>query len=258
MSKLFPEERRARIRAMIAENGRVSVDELTAYFDVSKVTIRSDLERLERDGVIQRTHGGAMALATDVSRADPEFFERERIMLDEKMRVGEAGAALVHDGMTVLFDASTTSLQVAKRIKERRNLTVLTNCLPLAMEIADAPGINTLILGGNVRPSSWAVIGPWVHRQLAEVNVELAFMGCKGISADAGITDVNTFLVEAKRSMVQAARRVVAVADHTKWGLTAFAAFADISSIELVISGVEAPTDEVERVRACGTRVQLV
>lgn len=243
---------------MIAENGRVSVDELTAIFDVSKVTIRSDLERLERDGVIQRTHGGAMALATDISRADPEFFERERIMRDEKSQIGAAGAALVQDGMTVLFDASTTSLQVARRIKDRRSLTVLTNCLPVAMEVADAPGINTLILGGNVRTSSWAVIGPWLHRQLAEVNVELAFMGCKGINADSGITDVNTFLVEAKRAMVQSAQRVVVVADHTKWGLVAFASFADISNIELIISGSAAPDAEVERVRSRGTRVMLV
>lgn len=258
MSKLFPEERRARIRALIAENGRVSVDELTVLFDVSKVTIRSDLERLEREGVIQRTHGGAMALSADASRADLEFFERERIWLDEKKRIGMAGAELVEDGMTVLFDASTVSLQIARNVKKRRSLTALTNCLPLAMELAEAPGVTTIILGGNVRTSSWAVVGPWLEQQLAGVNIELAFMGCKGITADEGLTDVNTFLVEAKRSMAQSARRVVAVAEHRKWGRVAFASFADISSIERIITGVDAPPDEVARVRARGVQVMQV
>lgn len=258
MGKLFPEERRARICALIAENGRVSVDELTSLFNVSKVTVRSDLERLERDGVLRRTHGGAVALATDISRADPDFYERERIMLEEKGRIGEAGAALVQDGMTVLFDASTTALQVARRIKDRRSLTVLTNCLPLAMEVGDAAGINTLILGGNVRTSSWAVIGPWLHQQLDQVNVDLAFMGCKGISVQAGLTDVNTFLIDAKRAMVEMAQRVVVVADHTKLGLVAFAAFAQVRDVELIISGIEAPESEVDNVRLQGTRVLLV
>ena len=256
--KLFPEERRRAIEALVAENGRISVDELTARFDVSKVTIRNDLDKLEHNGVIRRTHGGAMALAADLSRADPEFYERERVTLNEKLRIGAAGAALVEDGMTVLFDASTTSLQVAKRIKERRNLTVLTNCLPLAMEVAGASTINTLILGGNVRASSWAVVGPWAIEQLTKVNVDLVFVGCKGITADEGLTDVNTFLVETKRAMVASSRRVVVVADHSKWGLVAFAAFAGIRDIEMIISGVDAPAVEVGRIQALGAQVMLV
>lgn len=256
--KLFPEERRAAIEALLAENGRVSVNELTMQFDVSKVTVRSDLDRLEQDGVIKRTHGGAIALSVDVSRADPEFFERARICREEKARIGIAGAELVQDGMTVLFDASTTSLQVARQIKERRNLTVLTNCLPLAMEIADAPGVNTLMLGGNLRTNSWAVVGPWVVEQLARVNVDLAFMGCKGISAKEGLTDVNTFLIETKRAMVTTAQRVIAVAEHRKWGRVAFASYATLDQVSLIISGTDAPPHEVDAVLAGGVEVLLV
>lgn len=256
--RVFPEERRRQIRLLVAEEGRVSVDDLTLRFDVSKVTIRNDLDRLEREGVLKRTHGGAIAVSTDDGRADLDFFEREQHQLEEKKRIGVAGAELVEDGMTILIDASTTALQVARGVQDRLNLTVVTNCPPVAMEFTNAPGVTVVMLGGIVRPSSWSIIGPWIGQLLPQVNIELAFVSCKGVTVSHGLTDVNAFIVEAKRAFVRAARRTIVVADHQKWGRMAFASFATLRDIDMIITGVDAPSAEVEAAQAVGVKVRMV
>ena len=256
--KLFPEERRQQIRTLVGENGRVSVDELTMRFDVSSVTIRTDLGRLEREGVVKRTHGGAIALASDDSRADPSFGERELLNQNEKARIGEAAAALVSDGSTILLDASTTTLQMAKHIRQRRAVTVVTNCLPIAMAFDDAPGITVVILGGIVRPSSWSVVGNWLNQILAEINIDRAFLGCKGITPDEGYSDVNAWIIETKKSMMAVARDSVVLADHGKWGRVAFASFAAIDAVSTIVTDSGVPTDMVKSVQARGVDVVVV
>ncbi len=249
IQKIFPEERRRQIRTLVSENGRVSVDELALQFAVSPVTIRTDLDRLEQEGIVQRTHGGAIALATDVSRADFSFSERQSVLEDEKQRIGASAASLVQNGSTILLDASTTTLQMAKHLGDRRGLTVLTNCLPIAMEFEESPNTTVVILGGIVRPSSWVVVGAWINQILNDVNIDQAFLGCKGISPQAGATDVNAWVIEAKRLMVAAAGESIVLADHEKWGRVAFASFAGLSEISTVISGSEAPTAMVQSVK---------
>ena len=241
--KIFPEERRRQIQMKVSENGRVSVDELTLQFGVSPVTIRTDLDRLEQDGVVKRTHGGAIALATDASRADLSFDERRSIMDDEKERIGKAAAALVQDGSTIILDASTTALQMAKHLQARRGLTVVTNCLPIAMEFEDSPNLSVVILGGIVRPSSWAVVGHWINQILENINVDQAFLGCKGISPEAGASDVNAWIIEAKKRMVATARESILLADAEKWGRVAFASFAGLDELSTIVSGSGAPVE---------------
>lgn len=253
--KLYPEERRQRIRLLIGENGRVSVDELTIRFDVSSVTIRNDLDRLEQEGVVKRTHGGAIALASDDSRADPSFGERQLLNQDAKERIGKAAAALVDDGSTILLDASTTTLRMAKHIGQRRAVTVVTNCLPIAMAFDDAPGITVVILGGIVRPSSWSVVGNWLNQILAEINIDRAFLGCKGITPDEGYSDVNAWIIETKKSMMAASRDSVVLADHDKWGRVAFASFAAVDAVSTIVTDTGAPTTMAEAVRARGVNV---
>jgi len=242
----------------VSENGRVSVDELALQFAVSPVTIRTDLDRLEQGGVVKRTHGGAIALAADVSRTDFSFSERQSVQEDEKQCIGEAAAALVQDGSTIILDASTTTLQMVKHLRGRRGLTVVTNCLPIAMEFEESPHVTVVILGGIVRPSSWSVVGNWINQILDSVNIDQAFLGCKGISPQAGVSDVNTWIIEAKRAMVATAGESIVLADHEKWGRIAFASFAGLNELSTIISGVEAPADLVQSVKDQGVDVITV
>ena len=256
--KLFPEERRLQIRSLVGENGHVSVDELSIRFEVSSVTIRTDLDRLEEEGVVKRTHGGAIALASDESRTDPSFGERQLLYREEKEQIGAAAATLVKDGSTILLDASTTTLQMAKHIQQRQALTVVTNCLPIAMAFDDAPSVTVVILGGIVRPSSWSVVGNWINHILAEINIDRAFLGCKGITPDEGLTDVNAWIIETKKALLAAARDSVILADRNKWGRVAFASFAAIDDVSTIVTDAGAPTAMVERVQARGVHVITV
>jgi DeoR family fructose operon transcriptional repressor len=125
-TSLFPEERLDRIASLVAEKQRVSVAELSSLFDVSKVTIRNDLDELEQRGLLMRTHGGALAIDQNQKKAELSFDVRERLQQTEKSHIGQMAASLIHDGAGIALDASTTALQIAKRIKDRRDLTVVT------------------------------------------------------------------------------------------------------------------------------------
>lgn len=254
--KLFPEERWQRIEALIREDGRVSVDDLSSLFAVSKVTIRSDLDELERRGVLVRTHGGAVAV--DVSRAELTFKDRVRVNIDAKKRIGEAAAALVQHGDAISLDASTTALQVAKRIKDRHELTVVTNSLYIALELEDAAGVTVVMPGGILREGSVSLVGELGEAVLSRVNVQKGFFGVKGITLEEGLTDVNAFEVQLKSAMVRVAKQVIAITDHTKWGRVAFSSFASIDQVDMVITDDRVPADLVAEVRAQGIEVTLV
>lgn len=254
--KLFPEERRQRIAALIEENGRVSVDELSTLFDVSKVTIRGDLDELERRGILSRTHGGAVAV--DADKAELTFKHRERVNIDEKSRIGEAAAALVSHGDAIALDASTTALQVAKRIKDRHELTVVTNSIYIALELEDAPDVTVVMPGGILRRGSASLVGKLGEEVLTKFNIQKGFFGAKGVTLSEGLTDVNTFEVQLKRAMVHAAKQVIGIADHTKWGRVAFASFASLDQLDMIITDVEAPEDMVAAMRKRGIEVRLV
>lgn len=254
--KLFPEERRERIAALIDQRGRVSVDELSALFAVSKVTVRSDLDELERRGILVRTHGGAVAANSD--RAELTFEDRERINIEEKSRIGEAAAALVTHGDAIALDASTTALQIARRIKNRHELTVVTNSLYIALELEDAPGVTVVMPGGIMRRGSVSLVGELGEEVLTKFNVQKGFFGAKGITLNEGLTDVNAFEVQLKRAMVRVAKQVIAVADHTKWGRVAFASFASVDDLDMIITDTQAPEDMVSAMRERGVEVMLV
>lgn len=256
--KSFPEERRTLIRALIEENGRVSVDELTLRFQVSKVTIRSDLDWLEQDGVIRRTHGGAIFIASDVGYADPPFLDREQAQSQEKFRIGKAAAALIQPGDIVFLDAGTTSLNIAKHLRQRINITVVTMGLRVAMELEGAEGVTVVIPGGIMRRGSMSLVGDYTLNTLSSIHINKAFMGGKGLTLSEGLTDVNAFEVATKQFVARRADQVIGVFDHSKWGRVSFATFAEIAQISTMISDIKAPAALVEQLRASGIYVELV
>lgn len=255
-------ERRARISQLVEDQGRATVLELSRLLSVSEATVRKDLAVLEREGRLLRTHGGATTgrspAAGMPSRSELAFEVREQLEVAEKTAIGRAAAELVKDGDSVGLDASTSALLVARHLKSRRELTVLTNGIRIAAELAGQPGITILMPGGALRWEAFSLVGEWGAEMLNRVHIQTAFVGAVGFTIDQGLTDVNSGEAEFKRLLVAAARDVVAVIDHTKWDRVAFTTFCPLDRIDLVITDSKAPADLVQAVRDRGIEVRSV
>jgi DeoR/GlpR family transcriptional regulator of sugar metabolism len=257
---VFAPERQEQIAKMVADAGRVRVADLATTFGVSPVTIRKDLLVLEGEGRLVRTHGGGIA-PRSTSRPEPAFEVRERLQRDEKWRIGAAAAALVEDGDSIVFDASTTALYMARHLKERgawHQLTVVTNSIRIALELAGQVGITVLMLGGRVRSEALSVVGPLGDGVFRRVNVQKAFVGAVGLTMEAGLSDAMEEEAQIKRSMVAAAREVYALVDHTKWGRTASATFCRPDRLTGIITDEDAPADMVDALRGLGIGITRV
>jgi DeoR/GlpR family transcriptional regulator of sugar metabolism len=253
---VFARERQDEIARLIAANARARVGELSVRFGVSAVTIRKDLLVLEDEGRVVRTHGGA--IAPRGAGPEPAFSIRERLQRDEKTRMGAAAAALVNNGESIVLDASTSAMSIARHLKENRvwtGLTVVTNSIRIASELAGHPGITVLMLGGRVRWEALSVVGPLGDAVFRRVNVQKAFLGAAGFTIEEGLSDATEEEAQIKRSMVNAARDVYAVVDHTKWGRIASATFCRTDRLTGVFTDDEAPAAMVEALRGMGTDV---
>jgi DeoR/GlpR family transcriptional regulator of sugar metabolism len=257
---VFAPERQEQIAQMVSDAGRVRVADLAVQFGVSPVTIRKDLLVLESASRLVRTHGGAIAPRA-ASRPEPAFEVRERLQRDEKTLIGAAAAALVADGDSIVFDASTTALYVARHLRGRgdwHQLTVVTNSIRIALELAGHPGITVLMLGGRVRSEALSVVGPLGDGVFRRVNVQKAFVGAVGLTLEAGLSDAMEEEAQIKRSMVAAAREVYALVDHTKFGRTASATFCRPDRLTGIITDTEAPPSMIDALRALGVEVTQV
>jgi DeoR/GlpR family transcriptional regulator of sugar metabolism len=257
--ELSPADRRQRILGLVQERGEVAVSQLSELFSVSTVTIRSDLGSLARRGLVQRTHGGGIV----PERATPEltFATREVSNVDLKRRIGAAAAQLVNDGESIVLDASTTALQVARALRTRaglRDVTVTTNGVHTALELLDAPGISTILTGGQVRATAVSLTGVLAADLLGKVHAGVGFFGARGLTVEQGLTDVNMQEVEMKAAMAARCALVVAVVDHTKLGQVGLVTFVPLSNVGLVITNAEADEQIVSDLRRAGVQVQLV
>jgi DeoR/GlpR family transcriptional regulator of sugar metabolism len=232
------------------------VSDLSTRFGVSAVTIRKDLVVLEAERRLIRTHGGAIAPRS--SGPELAFDIRERLQREEKSRMGAAAAARVNDGESIVLDASTSALYVARHLKDVEvwhGLTVVTNSIRIASELAGHRGITVLMLGGRVRWEALSVVGPLGDGVFRRVNVQKAFLGAAGFTIEAGLSDAMEEEAQIKRSMVGAVRDVYAVVDHTKWGRIASATFCRTDHLTGVFTDDAAPQEMVAALRAAGTEV---
>ena len=251
--KLFRQERREHIIALLAQDGHVSVPDLGVQFGVSQATIRADLDALAAERLLTRTHGGALAL--DQDRLELSFDFRRRLHAARKHRIGAAAAAMIEDGEAIALDASTTALAVATRIQDRRELTVITNGIYIALALLDVPSITVLMPGGFVRRDSVSLVGDEGHDFIEQFNFQRGFFGAKGLTLEEGLTDVNSAEVAVKRDLVVRARQVIAIVDSSKWGRVGFASFASIDQVDCVITDEGAPADMVAVLRGAGIDV---
>ena len=255
MAPVFAEERRQLILSHVREAGKATVEELAQRFDVSLPTIRADLGRLESQGLLRRTHGGALPVESTLYEAP--YRVRAQAYLTEKRSVAEVCASLVSDDETVLLDAGTTTFEIAVRLKRRQGLKLVTNSLSIAWEMMDHPSIGVILLGGQVTPDRRATLGDLVLHTLAEIRVDISFVSFNGVHAEAGYTSVDFDAASIKRSMMDRARQVVVAADHSKLGQVAFARVGPVESGHILVVDAGARHELLEPFHRRGVDVRI-
>ena len=246
-------ERQKQILSLLTKQGRLSVAEIVEQFSVSEATARRDLESLASDGKVQRVHGGAIA----VEAAPPELpiLERESEQADEKARIGLAAANLVSDNETVFLGSGTTVLETAKHLRDRKNLTVITNSLPVLNALAGLKEVTVISLGGMLRDSELSFIGHITELALTEVRVDKVIVGTRGVSLEHGLT--NDYLQETltDRAILKIGREVIIVADYTKVNRVATALLAPLDSMQTFITDSKADKKFIQELKKQGIEV---
>jgi DeoR/GlpR family transcriptional regulator of sugar metabolism len=236
---LLAGQRRAAIVREVRERGGARVTELVDRFRVSDMTIRRDLDALARAGQLEKVHGGAVAVG-ESSAYEPGFEAKQDRDTALKETIAQAAASLVVPGSAIALSAGTTTYALAGRLTSVPGLTVVTNSIRIAERFyaAASPGAPgpTVVLTGGVRTPSDALVGPVADAAIRSLHFDAVFLGSHGISPEAGLSTPNLAEAETNRALVASARRVVAVADHTKWGLTGLAGFARLTDVDLWIT----------------------
>lgn len=253
--KLYLQERRAEIVSLVNERGRVSVAELSQRFGLSRTTIRADLDAIMQQGLLSRTHGGAISSANN--SAEMSFDVGRRLHETAKSIIGAAAAAMIRDGDAIALDASTTALSVAHHLKGFHELTVITNGIHIALSLLHTPGVTVLLPGGFLRPDSVSLIGHDGYELIQKYNFQKGFFGAKGLTLEEGLTDVNRDEVTVKEAMISRTKQVIAIVDSSKWGRVGLASFAAIEQLDCVITDPDAPEEMVSALRQAGIDVVI-
>lgn len=236
---MYAPERHQAILVQAREHGRVDVRALAALLDVTPETIRRDLTALERRGLVHRAHGGAIPV--ERLTGEPTVSLREGVFMAEKERIAKMALAEVPEYGSIILDAGTTTARLASLLPKKISLTVVTNSIPIAAELANRPNINLHLLGGHVRQQTLAMVGAWPEDALRSLSVDVAFLGINGLTAERGLTTPDLDEARVKAAFVRTARRSIVLADHTKFGREDFGHVADLSQIDTVItdSGID-------------------
>ena len=251
--------RRERMLAVIKEREYVRVGELSDRFAISDVTVRTDLDALAARGYLHRVRGGAVPRW--IPGQEQPFEETESRNAAEKVAIGQAAAALVRDGESVLLDVGTTAAAAARALVARTDLldvVVFTNGLKTALELEPAfPRITVVVLGGTLRPLQHSLVNPLATVMLNQVNVTTVLLGCNGVEPEAGVTNINLPEAEIKKRMLEIASRRIVMADGSKLGRVELARLCAVEDIDLLITGPSADGAVVDALRERGCDVAI-
>ncbi|MER5935725.1 DeoR/GlpR family DNA-binding transcription regulator [Streptomyces sp. NPDC001928] len=256
---LLAEQRRALILDEVRRRGGVRVNELTRKLGVSDMTVRRDLDALARQGVLEKVHGGAVPVV-EASTHEPGFEAKSGLELTAKEDIARAAAELVAPGSAIALSGGTTTFALAHQLVDVPDLTVVTNSVRVADVFHAAQrttgprqGAATVVLTGGVRTPSDSLVGPVADQAIAALHFDVLFLGVHGISIEAGLSTPNLAEAETNRRLVQSARRVVVIADHTKWGVVGLSSFAALEQVDTLVTDAglesEARTEISEHLR---------
>jgi DeoR/GlpR family transcriptional regulator of sugar metabolism len=255
MERMLKEERQQRILEVLQERKRVTVPELSRHFGISEVTIRRDLHDLAVSGKLQRAHRGAIEAAP--APPEPPVFQRMALEQESKERIALAAAQLVQDGDSIFIGSGSTTTLLARRLVERKQLTVVTNSLSIAMDLAPGEGITVVMTGGVLRGSELSVLGHIAEHSLQEVRVDKIFMGVQALSIESGWTTDHMPEVTTTRRILDMARQLIVVTDHSKLDRKAAAYIAPLKRITTLVTDREADPGFVIQAKSLGIQVIL-
>jgi DeoR family transcriptional regulator of aga operon len=253
---LLNEERRREVLGILQRDGRVLVKDLARHFHTSQITIRKDLEFLDGQGVIQRTHGGALPLQAG-TLFDPTLREKEKLHRKQKMEIAQAAAQLVEEGQSVVLDSGTTTTAIARELKEKVKLTVITNAINIAAELAGTH-IELILTGGMLRKNSFSLVGPLAERVLRQLSADILFLGVDGFDTRAGLFTPNLLESEVNRVMVEISRRTIAVCDSSKFGRRSLCNIMPVNMVHEVITDKLISKSDLRALKDAGVKVTLV
>jgi DeoR family fructose operon transcriptional repressor len=248
----FAPERRERVKQIVQSRHAVRVEDLKSELGVSTATIRRDLDELEETGALRRVHGGAVSV--DIRPIEARFEAKAARHTPEKQRIAARAAQLVEPDSTVYLDAGSTCLELARLLAHRDDITVVTNSLPAIVELA-GNGPRLVVIGGELRPLSQAIVGPLSTPLLDELFVDRAFMGTFSLSLDAGLTTTDPAEAFTKERALTRAREVVLLVDSSKLGTRAFAHAGRLDQIDVVITDAELDEEAVTTFANAGVQI---
>jgi DeoR family transcriptional regulator, aga operon transcriptional repressor len=248
-------ERLGTILERLAEGGSVAVSDLSGRLGASAATIRRDLELLERRRLLTRTHGGA--IAQGVAYELPLRYKTSRSR-EEKRRIATEAAARVTDGWAIGLTGGTTTTEVARALVDRPRLTVVTNALNIASELAIRPNLKLVVTGGTARPESYELVGPLAEQTLAGTNLDIVFVGADGVSVESGLTTHHEGEAHTNLALIERAARVIAVADGSKIGRISFAKICGLERVDELITDDRADPSALLAIRDAGVDVTTV
>jgi DeoR family transcriptional regulator of aga operon len=257
-SRLMTDERRQRILEILSLQGRLTVEELVEKLNVTAVTVRADLNGLAKSGLLVRSRGGA--LKQEEPAPEYPFSIREHLHAPEKRRIAKAAVELIRPGQTILLDSGSTTMEIARQIRTAKinPLTVITNSLQIATELAGLPHISIVLPGGILRPNSYSMIGPNAERTLRELSADQAFLGVDGLDPAYGLSTTDMLGSQLDALMIQISHEVTIVADASKIGRRGLSVIAKTNAIHRLITDRGVDRQLIEKIKSQGIAVHLV
>lgn len=255
-AQILNEERRRAIIDLVNRDGRVLVRHLARRFNTSQVTIRQDLETLHGRGLLHRTHGGALPVRS-AALLDPSLHEKEKLHRKEKQRIAAAAARLVKEGQSVVLDSGSTTTATARALRSFRQLTIITNAVNIAAELAGS-SIEVILTGGILRENSFSLVGPLAENTLRHLSADILFLGVDGFDVHFGLTTPNLLEAKVNRVMMKIARRRVVICDSSKFGSRSLSLIAPPSAAQEVITDRGVSESDVKDLEEAGVQVAIV
>ena len=244
---MLANQRRGKILELLKEDGSAKVITLSRIFKVSEVTVRQDLEKLESEGLIIREHGGAYLKSVEDHVKNFSLMNQEN--LDKKQIIGKKAAELVESGDTIILDSGSTTTEMAKKLIGRKNITVITNALNIALMLGAEPGIELNMTGGEFKPPTLSLTGQKAADFFEDIHVDKLFLATAGISLRSGLTYPSLSDIVVKKAMIDVAEKVYLVADSSKIGKNAFASLGALSLIDFIITDSEIDKERAQILR---------
>lgn len=230
-------ERRNEILAILQAEHKVVVNDLSQRYQVTEETIRRDLEKLENEGLAKKTYGGAVL--NESFNIDLPYTVRKKANVDSKQQIASLIVSMIEDGDHIMLDASSTALFVAKRMKDKKNMTVITNSVEILLELSDRIGWKILSTGGRLKEGGLALVGYQAERMISTFHVDYAIFSCKGIDVEHGLTDANESDAQIKKMVSKAAKKKILAVDHSKFDKISFTQVCELSEIDMVVTDEE-------------------